>query len=511
MHSQYTKTKRLNGFTIIETIVVIAVIGILATIVGVGYNSWKRSTIETQLKSDLTAAANAMEDYRNFKDGYPESIPSTSQPSEGVILTGGGEPGGARFCIDATSSKSPEIVYHIDQDIIGSPSTGSCASRPIPPTSPATIVATANNNGTIGVSWSAVLSGNVTYQLQQSTNSVFSSYDVFSTSGTTYTTPNLDIGITYYFRVKAINPSGESEWSNTVSAIPSVTFDIIAAASNLRETNIGPTSSTHAWDAITCNIGTPQYSFSWVSPYSGTTAWSSSLSVTNSNDQGTDGVWNVQTRCVYQSTSSDTTTSSNHSFSTPVQDPVGSFGTISWDGRFTFNASSNTFACVNPADEQYRLIMTKQNTTSGSWPTAWSSSTAASVTGVNQGSQITTYMEVRCLYNGVSSGVMSSPSRVDNASIDAPGTVPGWQHVGNPKGERWSAVSCPAGTTASYWAYAVGDYSNPIWGAYEATGFYGYDRPGYTYGNTMVNSYLKARCLSSYTASSYGPESYARY
>ena len=74
------------GFTIVELIVVISVIAILAAVTFVGYNGWRYSAISAQVKSDLQGAAAAMETARSFGEGYPESIPATYTPGEGVVL-----------------------------------------------------------------------------------------------------------------------------------------------------------------------------------------------------------------------------------------------------------------------------------------------------------------------------------------------------------------------------------------------------------------------------------------
>ncbi|RWZ78826.1 MAG: pilus assembly protein [Candidatus Microsaccharimonas sossegonensis] len=52
---------RFSGFTIVELLVIIAVIGILAGVSILGYGAWKKQTIVSQLKSDLNGAAQAME------------------------------------------------------------------------------------------------------------------------------------------------------------------------------------------------------------------------------------------------------------------------------------------------------------------------------------------------------------------------------------------------------------------------------------------------------------------
>lgn len=64
-----------DGFTLVELLIVIVVIGILAAITIVGYGDWKRNTTANVLKSDLNGAVAAMEDARNWSSGYPSSVP----------------------------------------------------------------------------------------------------------------------------------------------------------------------------------------------------------------------------------------------------------------------------------------------------------------------------------------------------------------------------------------------------------------------------------------------------
>jgi len=122
MRNSYIKTKFGNilrlrpvqGFTIVELVVVISIIGILSTIVVFSYGSWRQSTVVAQLKSDLNGLAASMEDARNFGNSYPATYPnSTFRPSEGVTITGG-SPDGVSYCFNAVSLQSPGLYYYMD-------------------------------------------------------------------------------------------------------------------------------------------------------------------------------------------------------------------------------------------------------------------------------------------------------------------------------------------------------------------------------------------------------------
>lgn len=120
--NESNKNTSKNGFTIVELVVVIAIIGILATITVVSYGSWRTTTTQNQLKSDLNGVASAMESARTFGNTYPATVPSTFTPSGGVVLSGGGTSGGKNFCITATQNLSNYRVTNYS-----APKPGSCS------------------------------------------------------------------------------------------------------------------------------------------------------------------------------------------------------------------------------------------------------------------------------------------------------------------------------------------------------------------------------------------------
>jgi len=122
------KNKNL-GFTIAELIVVIVVIGILASVTIVGYGSWKSSTLAAAVKSDLNGVVSAMEDYRNFNDGYPSTIPTTFTPSNDVSLTFFTGGTGSFYCVDGTSTKNASIQFYVSSSTKDKGAlAGKCAS-----------------------------------------------------------------------------------------------------------------------------------------------------------------------------------------------------------------------------------------------------------------------------------------------------------------------------------------------------------------------------------------------
>lgn len=214
MHSQYTKNRRLNGFTIVETIVVIAVIGILATIVAVGYNSWQRSTIEAQLKSDLTNVASAMENYRNFNNGYPASIPSTFTASEGVVLTVDNSDS-STYCIDAVSSKDGSITYYIPNR--GRPTEGTCTDYQ--PGVPPSIATSSLAGGVAGTPYSQTIavSGDSPITFSVQSGSLPAGLSLNNSSGIISGNPTSS-GLSN-FVIKATNGSGSDTKSLSINIL----------------------------------------------------------------------------------------------------------------------------------------------------------------------------------------------------------------------------------------------------------------------------------------------------
>lgn len=101
-----------RGFTVVELVIIIAVIGILLAISTVGYGAWRDNIAKTEVVTDLQAVKSAMEDARNWGDGFPLAIPDNAQPSQGVTVTYvSGD--ATTFCVEAVSVARPDIQYFV--------------------------------------------------------------------------------------------------------------------------------------------------------------------------------------------------------------------------------------------------------------------------------------------------------------------------------------------------------------------------------------------------------------
>ncbi len=121
--------RNISGFTLIEIIVSLAVIGILCAVVIVSYGSWREKTTITQIKSDLLNVSVAFENYKNSNNTYPTDISKISnfKSSSSITITGGSS-NGKYFCVNASSLISGAVTYHISSQDKGV-QPGNCPSH----------------------------------------------------------------------------------------------------------------------------------------------------------------------------------------------------------------------------------------------------------------------------------------------------------------------------------------------------------------------------------------------
>ncbi len=206
---------RKKGFTVVELIVVIIVIGILVSVSIVGFSTWRKSVAEKEVKSDLNGVAAAMSNYRNFNEGYPTAPTFTGsgalfEQSDNVVLTyvtGTNK----TFCINGASSVNTAVKFYLNET---SPDakTGSC-----PLSAPMDLNVAVISSTRLTLSWSGLV-GASSYNWERSTASNFSANLVTGTvTSPTLATINLSPDTTYYYRLKAVSSSGTSGYSSTAS------------------------------------------------------------------------------------------------------------------------------------------------------------------------------------------------------------------------------------------------------------------------------------------------------
>lgn len=139
--------KKQKGFTIVELIVVIAIIAVLAGIVLVNVTQYIAKAKDTAIKADISAAVTAAAGkYADPNTGLTGFIASTdyTTPSAAITASGGGSVTGTcdnmtdgdcistatKFCMSATLATSSSTIYC--KDITGKVGAATCAAGVCP-------------------------------------------------------------------------------------------------------------------------------------------------------------------------------------------------------------------------------------------------------------------------------------------------------------------------------------------------------------------------------------------
>lgn len=111
-----------SGFTLVELLIVIVVIGILAAITLVAYNGVQQKATQAMLDSDLTQASKAVVLYQTENGALPASLATVNiSNGNGVTYDYGAQ--STAYCISATSNSMSRYVASNSQ-----PSTGDCSA-----------------------------------------------------------------------------------------------------------------------------------------------------------------------------------------------------------------------------------------------------------------------------------------------------------------------------------------------------------------------------------------------
>lgn len=119
-------SRSMRGFTIIELLLVVVIIGILSSIIFISYNGVSQKAIISSMKMDLSNVVNKLKIYQIDDDQYPLSLDELDsvRPSAGnnyqYVVSNNTMPIG--YCV-ATLNGS--MTYHTDSD--GTISVGDCS------------------------------------------------------------------------------------------------------------------------------------------------------------------------------------------------------------------------------------------------------------------------------------------------------------------------------------------------------------------------------------------------
>ena len=107
---------RTTGFTIVELLIVVVVIGILAAVTIVAFNGVQNRAVEGVLKQDASGAYRQIENYRTTAGEYPDT---TNQVNNGTGVSVSGDTNVEYtkltddFCLSVTSDRSDSLAFYI--------------------------------------------------------------------------------------------------------------------------------------------------------------------------------------------------------------------------------------------------------------------------------------------------------------------------------------------------------------------------------------------------------------
>ncbi len=242
MNKALLYTRKSSGFTIIELLVVVVIIGILASLSVFAFGAWRSRVAEAEIKNDLHGVYAAMQSAKNWSNGYTV-VPSDAvfngtnndtrsiftQSQNNTLTYRYGDTAG--YCIDAVSTAVSTVRKYMRVDATTKEpviADGDCVG-----TLPTPVLAVARvSTSELDLSWAAI-SGASSYTITRSTASNMSSPVTVTTTGSSpFRDSGLNPSTRYYYRVKANN----SQLSNIANALTFVRWNITKNTANTTTT-----------------------------------------------------------------------------------------------------------------------------------------------------------------------------------------------------------------------------------------------------------------------------------
>lgn len=104
-----------SGFTIVELLVVIMIIGILATISVFAFGQWRARTATTEVKHELLNLQSKIKDYRTWNNTYPTSLAQMeySTKSDFNYNTLTVDNATNKYCVGISSTRATTGIWYI--------------------------------------------------------------------------------------------------------------------------------------------------------------------------------------------------------------------------------------------------------------------------------------------------------------------------------------------------------------------------------------------------------------
>lgn len=443
-----------RGFTVVELVVVVVVVGVLVALTAVGFSQQQSSARDTQRDSAALTVQEALEKYYQENGEYP-SVPALTNSNPNTVAN--------LIKVDVAALKMPRSTTDM---AIAAPGT----------TNPDAIIYAGQNEG------SAI-------NCQTNTAIGCDKYEI------TYK-KEIDGTITIKSRY-----SGASYPSITLApSKPTISVVSNGGLSFKAEASQTPCALQH----------TAFYSFR-IQPTNPWTAWQPESIYITTGAQGTSYEVQAQTRCDMGTTSGPASEPSNSvTYTTPVNAPAVPTVSVALSGS-NVQATVSTASCASGFTAQYAIRGRIDNGTWGAY-SAWST-TRTSARTAEQGVKYSYQAQARCYSSSLTSAVSTGTAAIYTHPISAPPAPSvAVSTSGSTTTYTIGDASCPSGTTAQYqYQYVANyDYVSAWYGPYSAKPApnWGTTSEGYTYTTNA-----QARCMSANTVggwSTTGSGSYTR-
>lgn len=392
------------GFTVVELLAVILIIGILLTVGSVAIAGVNVSAQDQERKSKATVIAEALEKYYQENGIYP-TCSELTKPAKDVtnetltnITTDILKAPGANSdenSINCTNLTSKTFLYEsttgrqytLSYIKESSKEAIKINSRYSPGVLANTSLSIDNVfSNQINLHWD-IIEGASDYKIQKSTASDFSAnITELNTKNNSINIDSLNAGMLYYFRVLGKSLNDASGWSNTKSATTTINTPTMSTVS----ANSNSTTTTYSWPVVSCESGTSiryQYRYTISNGYdSGYIPTSNnSVNFTTINEGYTYTVA-VQAQCYKDSISSNWSSSKQASYTRPITTKTltlsytggGDYincapenGTCSFTGTRTVRYGADTTKFEKCADENGTCSFTGTRTVRYGADTRW--------------------------------------------------------------------------------------------------------------------------------------------